>query len=842
MNNLKVKLDTKMKFMIFSLIAFILTLITAAYAWVTSDLLSNSTALYVGSVSLSVLYRGTSDVIIADLAPGESVTKEFQVENNGSSDQIYNLHWINVTNNLVDKNYFMYTIRNVDTDEVLFYPKYLPTNSTHIKYGISIPAGETHNYIMTIYYVDDPKYNQLQNADLYFAGDLSIEQGSNEQKLEDRLSIFVDGQHSDYLPTLSEYSIDTTRTFCTEGSSISIVNGDLEISNLSDVTSCELYLVSSTAASITNDPYNLLIIDPDGGTMSSTPEIKYRYSGDIVSLGVPEKSGYAFMGWQASGSGTQIVDNIKVLMGNTYSYVKAIWAEGHWNRIVQTCGENGVSTYTRTYKTCDSSISNYTQTDKTCGVSSWTKTTSVCGIATVTKKTFNCAASGWSYPSTANTTETAQTATNGVVPSNTTQSCSSASHVGNKKITNTTTEWRKKGKRCTASSYTYDTSTSYTSTNCMNSIVTAPNTCSSSNLGSSYITDCKHHCRQPSSGNNGTCVCYSTDMAPGALYDAGCVQNESRCMTVCSGLGGSFRSYTPNDTCACPNGGTLEGSYCYKKNQTSCSTANNWANIYAKTTKTCTATVTMSDFNNLTNDNCENSVVTAPSSCTVNNVGDHITSCEKTKYTRRTYICAASSWSYPSTAATTTTVAPSNCSATTPSCSAAGNVGNIKVTCGDPKTYNWTSSTTSTSATCQTSGSCSSSTNGNSYVTACTAKAYNFGDETPSTVASCTPNTISCSSSTNGQVNRTCTPNYNYSLSSTTQTDEVESCATSNFTCDSTTFGSEYTTLCQPKTYGYGYSSSTTTSSYCFVDETHDACNANTDGSTYTYACEFVAD
>lgn len=390
--NTKIKLGFKTEMMIISVVAFLTTLIGVSYAWLRSNIVTGSTSLFVGSAGLTLSYRGTSSVTNIDIAPGEKFEKTFEIENTGEITQTYNILWKNVTNTIEDKNYFMYTIENVDTGEQLFYPKYLPTNTTHIVYDISIPAGVTHSYKLTIYYVDDPKYNQLNNADLLFTGDITIDSALNERPDSEVLSIFVDGEHSDYLPTLSEHTIDTNRTFCTDGSSIAIVNGDIEISNKTSTTACELYLVSSTAPAVTHDPYNLLIVDLDGATGSIDEESRalYRYSGDIIELGVPEKTGYAFLGWEASGSGTTIIENTKVKMGNTYSYVKATWARGYWNRTVQTCSQGAPSQYTRKYKTCDQNLVSYNKTEKTCNVTSWTKTTSVCGITKVTKKTYKC--------------------------------------------------------------------------------------------------------------------------------------------------------------------------------------------------------------------------------------------------------------------------------------------------------------------------------------------------------------------------------------------------------------------------------------------------------------------
>ena len=648
--NTKLKLDLKIEMMIISVVAFLTAIIGVSFAWLRSNLSSSSSNLFVGSAGLTLSYHGTSSITNLDMAPGEKFEKTFEVENSGDSPATYNLLWKDVTNTLTDKNYFMYTIENVDTGEQLFLPKYLPTNSTHIIYNVPIAASETHSYKLTIYYVNDPKYNQLQNANLEFKGDIRIDVTEGERDNSEVLSIFVNGTHSDYLPTLSEYTIDTSRTYCTDGSSIAIVNNDIEISNKTNTTTCELYLVSSSAALITHDPYNLLVIDLNGGTLNSVVKSGYRYGGDIIELGIPERSGYAFLGWEVSGSGSSISENTKVTMGNTYTYVKASWVRGHWNRVVQTCTQGAPTTYTRKYKTCESSISNYTKVEKTCGVSSWTKTTSLCGVSTVTKK--------------------------------------------------------------------------------------------------SYV------CEQHFANYSGSCTCSQSVINP----------NNSEVTTRVWTATCTLQNHTCSSLCA---GGTVESGG-------------------------CTAVYT---------------------------------------------------YYYPSSPTSTSVVSPSNCTQATPSCNSVYNYnnGNTKVTCGDPKTYNWVSSSNSTSETCSVSGSCSSGTSGNSYVTNCSPAAYNFGTPTsPSTVSSCTPNNISCSSSTNTQVHRTCTPNYSYALSSTENTETVDACSVSEFECTENTIGDKYTTECTPSTHDYGYNSSTVQAGYCFVDISHNTCGSGTVNQSFVSACELI--
>ena len=865
-----ITLNMKQKLMIFSVIAFFITLIGTGYAFVTGDLAPSRADLFIGSVGLNMVYEGTSQAIIADLAPGESVTKTFEVTNLSGLTQIYNLYWKEVTNTLVDKNYFMYVIKDADTGEALFYPKYLPTRSTHVLYDISIEPNETHSYELVLYYVDDPKYNQLQNADLTFIGDISFDQGNQVQRTIDMISIYVNGVAQDYLPTLSSYSIDTTRTYCTDGSSISITGGELVIDNLTKTTSCEVYLVSGSPAAITNDPYNLLIVDLgyDDAVLESTPEIKYRYEGELVTLGVPTKSGYAFTGWQVSGSGTQIVDNTKVLMGKTYSYAKATWAEGYYVKTTQVCGQGNPTSYTRTYKTCNANLVDYTKIEKQCLGSSWSKTSSLCGVLTQTYKVFTCAASAWGYPGFPDAPSAIDELQTSCTESD--QTCTSQANVdsNNKKVTCTPTRWWKIGKRCSVTAYNYVTTNPSVQTDCSSYVVTAPSTCDSANSGQSYITACNVNCKHAAAHNavKGTCICKNINGSQG-LYDAGCALNVSICSTTCSNLGGSVYSFqaslacdpNPPATCAgvygCGTNGsscTLSGDYCYKYNQASCSTSYGWSIAsYRPEIKTCTATYDFSDIDMETKYYSTCTFRTPPANCDETTAGDYITSCVEYKWTKKTYNCQSTAWSFGSTPTSTTTYTyPDTCPAeSNPSCASANDVGNQKKTC-TPATYGWTVNSPVTANNddgCNNSPTCNALNVGNSFITSCSILAYNFGEHTITehvAANQCTPNPVSsCNSGTLGLTDVQCDPNYSYSFSSVVTNDNttITECAPSNFECNEQTSTHEYIVECSPATYGYGFSPSTSNVSSCFVDETHSPCQSESVGTSYIYSCDFVS-
>lgn len=395
----KIDFNKNQKMMIISIITFLCVLISATYAWITNDLFESNQSMSLTSAGLELTFRGTSQEIIADLAPGEEATKTFEVTNYASGTSTYNLYWKTAENRFTNRNYFKYTIINADTNTELITPRYLPSNVTGILHNISIAGNTTHRYILKVTYVEDPLYNQIQNADQYFYGDVSIRQASSSLGITAVSSLYLDGINIDYIPTLSEVTLDASRTYCTDGASISIVDGELQIQNQTLMTSCAVYFTTVTPTAVDKNIYNLLIVDLNGGT-SSVNTVNYYYRNEIIDLGTPVRSGYAFTGWQISGAGSSLIKNTRVKMGTTYTYAKATWVKGYWNKTTQTCAPNSIATYDKTYKTCDTVFQNYTKVDKLCTVQTSAQNIYSCVASEYTKRTCTCKGSkthlGWS--------------------------------------------------------------------------------------------------------------------------------------------------------------------------------------------------------------------------------------------------------------------------------------------------------------------------------------------------------------------------------------------------------------------------------------------------------------
>lgn len=340
----KIKMGKKQKLMIFSVICFFAALIGTTYAWIAHDFLGSSNPMAITSIGISLSYRGTSQQILADLAPGESITKTFSVTNTSNDDLTYDLYWLVIDNTFVNLNYLMYTLEE-ETEGLVVSPRYLPaTNNKYILYYMTIPPNETHDYTLTLTYVEDPVNDQGANQDKYFIGDIAISQ--EDQNTNAIVTTYVDEEYIDIedIEDLTDYTIDENRTYCTDGSSISIVSGEFSIYAPTNSTNCVVYLnsVSFTPTYTDQERYNYLYLNLNGGEISTDVSGHYQ-EGDVITTATPTKSGgYSFVRWAVSGNDSS-ASGTTITMGTTYTEAKAIWSDEYQLTSTYSCADDNTS-------------------------------------------------------------------------------------------------------------------------------------------------------------------------------------------------------------------------------------------------------------------------------------------------------------------------------------------------------------------------------------------------------------------------------------------------------------------------------------------------------------------
>lgn len=123
--------------------------------------------------------------ISAELAPGDSISKEFSVTNVGTKQAQYTLYFRELYNTFVNGD-LVYTLENLTTDEVLILEQAIPRGTNDNKTILSdivAPVNASTNYRLTVKYLNRD-YNQIDNIDAEFSLKLGIRDGEAPLKNE----------------------------------------------------------------------------------------------------------------------------------------------------------------------------------------------------------------------------------------------------------------------------------------------------------------------------------------------------------------------------------------------------------------------------------------------------------------------------------------------------------------------------------------------------------------------------------------------------------------------------------------------------------------------------------
>ena len=197
--NLKIKIDTrnsiffviylklvnsmvdKEKKMIFGIgIVFLfLATVTFSYAYFTATLVNNNVKdQVVQTGTLELTYTDGPEIVMNNIKPGTTITKEISVKNTGTLDTSYNLVWKELINEITnDEMVIEATCTRLNSSGVeegtCESLSSTPIKRIKIKENVSIEANITHKYNITITFKEtnaEQNYNQGKN----FTGTLGI--------------------------------------------------------------------------------------------------------------------------------------------------------------------------------------------------------------------------------------------------------------------------------------------------------------------------------------------------------------------------------------------------------------------------------------------------------------------------------------------------------------------------------------------------------------------------------------------------------------------------------------------------------------------------------------------
>ena len=191
MDNNKLNRSNKVKIIVIALLVFLVAIAGITYAYFSIQIVGNDTAssLRLTSADLKLVYTDMQILANGEIEPGWSQTKTITVENQGTKTVYYNLIWRELLNEIINDELTISMTCTSDRsgNTCPSFEKAIPTKTTEatnvrIKNNISIDAGETHTYTVTITFIET---NSLQNYNQgkQVRGTLNISEGAEEHPL-----------------------------------------------------------------------------------------------------------------------------------------------------------------------------------------------------------------------------------------------------------------------------------------------------------------------------------------------------------------------------------------------------------------------------------------------------------------------------------------------------------------------------------------------------------------------------------------------------------------------------------------------------------------------------------
>ena len=161
----------------------VLCVTSVSYAYFTANIEGNDSAknMVVKTGTMEITYTDSDEITLENAIPGDSVKKQFKVENKGTLATNYNIK-LNITNNdFEDKDDLKITLKRTSgTPETLIENKVVPaTPGGYILTNVAFPEGTTDTYELTISFnKDDSKQNDNAGKTLALTVNIDNEQNA----------------------------------------------------------------------------------------------------------------------------------------------------------------------------------------------------------------------------------------------------------------------------------------------------------------------------------------------------------------------------------------------------------------------------------------------------------------------------------------------------------------------------------------------------------------------------------------------------------------------------------------------------------------------------------------
>ena len=195
------KLEKKYLLGIIGLIVILLT--GVSYAYFKARINGDPKSIVIKSKGVYLEYKGDTTLSSGEIGPGWSVTKTFTVENQGSNTEKYDIYIKDLVNTFVTTGNLQYKITSstgYNMTEFKDIPKSETATDTVLAYSVSIDAGVTQSYTITLKY-NDTDDEQSGDMGKKFSGTLGIQLPTKKVRTEPTsiLTAILDDN-----PTISE--------------------------------------------------------------------------------------------------------------------------------------------------------------------------------------------------------------------------------------------------------------------------------------------------------------------------------------------------------------------------------------------------------------------------------------------------------------------------------------------------------------------------------------------------------------------------------------------------------------------------------------------------------------
>ncbi len=177
------------KYLIGTITILTLTLIGISYAYWVGVVEGEGANISITLDKVHILFTDSTEIADNKVRPGWSTTKNFTVENQGTTDFSYDIYIKNFISTLETENYLQYKITSTNGYNMTDFeplPKSSEATNQDLATGINVLAGVTQEYTIEFRYVNDPDVDQSEDMGANFSGQLMIE-ATKETKLYDKL-------------------------------------------------------------------------------------------------------------------------------------------------------------------------------------------------------------------------------------------------------------------------------------------------------------------------------------------------------------------------------------------------------------------------------------------------------------------------------------------------------------------------------------------------------------------------------------------------------------------------------------------------------------------------------